>query len=72
LVERVPNTSPALVQDVRVDHCRTHVAMPEQILDRSDVVPSFEQMCGEGVTQRMTRGWPGNAGGSRSVLHRPL
>jgi hypothetical protein len=56
LVEWAPDTSPALVQDVRIDHRRTNVAMPEQFLDRSDVVPGLEQMGREAVPERMARG----------------
>ena len=53
LVERAPDAPPALVQDVGIDHGRTHVAMPEQLLDRSDVVPGLEQMRREAVPQRI-------------------
>ena len=53
LVERAPDTSPALVQDVGINHGRTHIAMPEQFLDRSDVVPGLEQMGREAVPQRI-------------------
>ena len=46
--------------------------MPEQFLNRPDVVPGFKQMRGEGVPKRMTRGRPRDAGGPRRLLHRTL
>ena len=46
---------PALVQNVRINHRRSHAAVPEQFLDRSDVVPSLEQVGGKRVPQRMAR-----------------
>ena len=42
--------------------------MPKQLLDRPDVVPRLEQMCGEAVTKRMTRRRTRNAGGSDGIL----
>jgi hypothetical protein len=42
LVERAPDASPALVQDMGVDHRRTDIAMPEQFLNRPDVVTVFQ------------------------------
>jgi len=49
LVERAPHTISALVEHVRIDHRRAHVAIAEQFLDCPDVVPRFEQVGGEGV-----------------------
>lgn len=72
LVERAPDTSTALVEDVGIDHGRAHVAMSEQLLDRADVVLSVEQMCREAVPERMTGSWTRNASRPGRVLHRPL
>jgi hypothetical protein len=44
LVERAPHATPALVEHVRIDHRRAHVAMTEELLDRSDIVARFEQV----------------------------
>jgi hypothetical protein len=41
------------VQDVRVNHRRLDIAVPEKFLDRPYVRSRFEQMSGEAVTQGM-------------------
>lgn len=41
------------VQDMRIDHRGADVLVPEQLLDGADVVSRFEQMCSEGVTERV-------------------
>jgi hypothetical protein len=46
--------------------------MPEQLLDGSDVVPAFEQVRRKAMSKRMARRRTGDAGGSGSVLDRPL
>src|SRR3970282_1202083 len=43
-IHRLPAPPPATVQDVRVDHRGAHVAVAEQFLDRSNVVPILEQV----------------------------
>ena len=53
LVEWAPDASAPLVEDMRIDHGRAHVAVPEQFLDGSDVVPGFEQMGRKAVSQRI-------------------
>ena len=47
LIERTPHAALALVQNVTIGHRRTHIPMPEQLLDRPDVVPAFEQVSRE-------------------------
>src|SRR5262245_3514558 len=42
------------VQDVRVDHGGAHVSVAEKLLDGPDVPIVLEQVCCEGMTQRMT------------------
>lgn len=44
------------VQHVRVDHGSAYVPVPQQLLHGADVVPVFEQMRGEGVTQGVAGG----------------
>jgi hypothetical protein len=56
IVERAIHASTALVQHVRVNHRRAHVFMPQQFLDRADIVAVFQQVRGERMTQGMRRG----------------
>src|SRR5262245_22654766 len=51
LVERAPHATPTLVEHVGMDHRRAHVAMTEELLDRSDIVARFEQVGCERVTR---------------------
>ena len=44
---------PAPVEDVGIDHRRADVGVAEELLDRADVVPAFEQVCGERVPERI-------------------
>src|SRR5262245_36336499 len=37
-IEWAPNAERTAVENVRVDHGRSHVAVPKQLLDRADVV----------------------------------
>ena len=44
-IQRTANASPAhAVEDMRIDHCRFDIAMPQQLLDGSNVRAAFEQM----------------------------
>src|SRR5262245_36221587 len=52
-VRRAQDAATAAVEHVRVDHRRRDIAMPEQLLDGADVVPSLEQMRREAVAQRV-------------------
>jgi hypothetical protein len=49
LVERAPHAASTLIEHVGVDHRRAHVAMPQELLDRPDVVSRFEQVRRERV-----------------------
>ena len=40
-----------------VDHRGTHVGVPEQLLNRADVVAIFQKMRGERMTQGVRAGW---------------
>ena len=44
---RTPDASSALVQDMGVDHGGVDVAVPQQFLDRPDIVPFFQEMGSE-------------------------
>ena len=48
-IERTPHGQPTAVQHVRVDHGRAHVAMPEKLLNRADIVPALKQVRRERV-----------------------
>src|SRR5262245_8525886 len=61
-VGRAPNCSWAAVEDVGVDLRRRDVAMPEQFLDRPDVVVVLQEVCGERVAERMGARPLGDAG----------
>ena len=50
-IKRTLDTSPTLVQDVGVSHCRAHVIVSEKLLNRSDIVPVFQQVRCKGVAQ---------------------
>jgi hypothetical protein len=41
-IDGAPYTTSAPVQDVRVDHRRAHITMPEQLLNCPNVVTVFE------------------------------
>lgn len=52
-VERALHSSRAAVHYVRVNHRRTHVAMPQQLLDCSNIVPRLKKMRCERVPERV-------------------
>ena len=43
----------SLVQDMSVDHGRADIFVTEEFLNRANVVACFEQMRGEGVSERI-------------------
>ena len=55
-----------------IDHCGAHVLMAQQLLDRSDVLPTLQQVGGKGVPKRMAAGGLGHSGLSHRPLHRLL
>jgi hypothetical protein len=52
-IHRASNTLAAAIQDVSVDHRRAHVFVTEKFLNSSYIVPVFQQVRGEAVTERM-------------------
>src|SRR2546423_378495 len=60
-IERAADAERAAVEDVRVEHGRGYVAMPEQLLDRADVVPAFEEI----FSQRF---WQGDRAGTSAQV----
>ena len=48
-IQRTGHPVATLVQHVRVDHRRAHIAVAQQFLHRANVVASLQQMRGEGM-----------------------
>jgi hypothetical protein len=59
-----------------VDHRGLHAPVPQELLDRPDVVPTYEQMGREGMAERMAGRVLGDADLARCIvegsLDRPL
>lgn len=51
-VHGTPYAGRPTVKDMRINHGRLDILMPQQFLDRSDVVTAFKQMGGEGMCGR--------------------
>jgi hypothetical protein len=71
-VRRAFDTTAAAVEDVGVDHRRSHLAVAEQFLHRANVVSRLQQMRRKLVPHRM---WPNRLAEPRSprgVVHRLL
>jgi len=47
---------PAPVQEMGIDHRCAYVLMPEQLLNRPDVVAGFNQMSGKGMPEGVATG----------------
>ena len=71
-VERTSGAERAALDDVRVDHGRTDVGMPQKLLDGADVRAGFEQMGGETVAEYVAGNRFANAGPVGGSLDRPL
>src|SRR5688572_2997599 len=54
-VDRATHAERPAIEHVRVDHGRRHVAMPEQLLDRTDVVAGLEQRRRERMAKAVAR-----------------
>src|SRR5947209_8638879 len=72
-VERAPYAATAsTLQHVRVDHCRLHVRVAEELLNRPDVVAILEKVRSERVPQAVTARVLMNAHLPHRLFHRPL
>ena len=71
-VEGARDAAAAAVEDMGVNHRRAHVAVPEKLLNRADVVAILEQVGREGVTKAMTRGRLGNPRFPHGLLYGAL
>jgi hypothetical protein len=51
---RTPHAMSAPVQDMCIDHRRSHVFVTQKFLDRADVISILQKMRGKGMAQGMT------------------
>ena len=49
LVKRAPNGEARFVENMRVNHRRGNVAVPKQLLNRTNILPIFQQVSRETV-----------------------
>lgn len=54
LIERTAHGSGPALENMGVDHRRFHALMAEKLLYRAEIVPVFQQVRSEGVSQSMT------------------
>ena len=66
------DTFAASIQDVCVDHGRSHIGVAQQFLYRANVVTVFKQVRRERMPQRMTARRFGHPGFEPGLLHRLL
>ena len=55
-----------------IHHRGAHVSVPQQFLDRSDVIAVFQKVSGKAIPQRVATGWLDNARFDPRFLKRPL
>src|SRR3972149_139676 len=53
--ERATHGHSVAVKDVGIDHGGLDMLVTQEVLYRSDVIPGFEQMCGEAMAERVRR-----------------
>jgi hypothetical protein len=52
-IHRALDSPAATIEDVGIDHRGLHAAVPQELLDRPDVITAHEEMGREGMTERM-------------------
>ena len=72
LVERAFDAARTLVHDVRIDHRRRNIPVPEQFLNRPDIVARLQEMRGKRVAQCMAADRLDDCRGSGRVLDGPV
>ena len=70
-IKRRSDAGRTAIQHMRVDHCRIHVAMAEQFLNRADVLPALEQVRGKRMPQCVSAERLEDSCNSRRSLDRP-
>jgi hypothetical protein len=69
LVERALHTQRAALHHVQIRHRRAHISMSQQLLHRTDVVASLEQMRRKAMAQRVRADTLGESRRPRRVRH---
>lgn len=67
-IRRAVNAATATIQNVRVDHCRTHVFVAQQFLNCANVITVFKQVSGERMAKTVAHGRFGYLRCSHSVF----
>ena len=68
-IGRTVNASTAAVQHMGVNHGGADIAMAEQFLNRTDVIPIFEQMSCKRMPERVRSGWLCYPGLTHGLFH---
>src|SRR5580704_16899015 len=71
-VQRAFDPHRTLAQDMRVKHRGPNVRVPQQFLNRADIVARLQKMGGETVAEGMTTRRPSDASLANGRLHRTL
>jgi hypothetical protein len=71
-IRRAVNAATATIQNVRVHHCRTHVFVAQEFLNRSNIVTVLKQVSGERMTKTVAHCRFGYPRLSHSVFYRLL
>ncbi len=71
-IQRTANRQSAFIQNMGVNHCRCYVFMPQQLLNRPNVVSAFKQMCCKTVAEGMATYHFADFGFLRRRFHRTL
>ena len=72
LVQRAPDASSSLVQDMGINHRRTDIAVAQELLYGPDIVSSLQQVSAKGVSQGMATRRFGDASPPNRLFDRPL
>ena len=68
-VQGAPHTFSSTIEDVRVDHRRSDVPVPQQLLYRPNVVPFLKKMGSERMPKGMTGNRFGKSGTGGGLLY---
>ena len=71
-VERALHADARPVEHMGIDHRGADVLVAQQLLHGPNIVAVFQQMCGEGVAQRVTRRRLLNSGSPHRSFYREL
>jgi hypothetical protein len=72
LVKGTHDAERPAIEDVGVEHRRRQVAVPEQLLDSTNVLACFQKVCREGVTECVAGDALIQAGSDGRFTHGPL